>query len=557
MDDKPPLGVTVLSGLQHVGLVSIFLLVPVLACREAGLAPEKIVDVLALSMIVMAVGPVLQRLGRAGIGSGFLCPPIFAAPYLPAAVLAIKAGGLPLMFGMTIFAGLVEMAVSRLFRPLRPFFPPELAGFVVVMIGVTIGILGFRSLFGPGAAGTPTPAPLGVAAVTLGTMVALNVWTKGATKLFCALIGMAVGYGMAAIFGVLTPADLERLRAAPFFRLPDASHIGWDFDLDLIVPFAVAALAASLRAMGDVTICQKTNDAGWTRPEMRTISGGALANGLSTALAGLLGTIGTNTSTSNVGLAAATGVTSRNVAFATGAIYLLLSFLPMAAMLFVIMPGAVVGATLVFASCLVFINGLQIITSRMLDARRTFVIGLSFMLGLAVDVLPEVFAALPPSLRLFTSSSLLLGTLCALVLNLLFRLGVRRTVTLSVRPGDVNPSEIEAFMKTHGATWGARHEIINRASFTLQQSLETIIDGCRPQGPVTLEASFDEFNLDVRVFYAGAPLELPQKRPTDEEIMTSEDGERRLAGFMLRRYADRVSLTHRAGQSIILFHFDH
>lgn len=119
---------TILSGLQHVGLVSIFLLVPVLACREAGLAPEKIVDVLALSMLVMAVGPVLQRFGRGGVGSGFLCPPIFAAPHLPAAVLAIQAGGLPLMFGMTIFAGLVEVTVSRLFRPLRPFFPPRSRG---------------------------------------------------------------------------------------------------------------------------------------------------------------------------------------------------------------------------------------------------------------------------------------------------------------------------------------------------------------------------------------------------------------------------------------------
>jgi xanthine permease XanP len=156
LNDSPPLGVTILSGLQHVGLVSIFLLVPVLACREAGLAPEKIVDVLALSMLVMAVGPVLQRFGRGGVGSGFLCPPIFAAPYLPAAVLAIQAGGLPLMFGMTIFAGLVEVTVSRLLRPLRPFFPPEIAGFVVVMIGVTIGILGFRSLFGTDTTQAPS-----------------------------------------------------------------------------------------------------------------------------------------------------------------------------------------------------------------------------------------------------------------------------------------------------------------------------------------------------------------------------------------------------------------
>src|SRR5262249_27354877 len=97
LDEKPPLGVTALSGLQHVGLVSIFLLVPVIACRLAGLAPEKIVDVLSLSMLVMAVGPVLQGLGRGGGGSGYLLPPIFAAPYLPARAPPAQAGdGLPL-----------------------------------------------------------------------------------------------------------------------------------------------------------------------------------------------------------------------------------------------------------------------------------------------------------------------------------------------------------------------------------------------------------------------------------------------------------------------------
>jgi xanthine permease XanP len=47
------------------------------------------------------------------------------------------------------------------------------------------------------------------------------------------------------------------------------------------------------------------------------------------------------------------------------------------------------------------------------------------------------------------------------------------------------------------------------------------------------------------------------KRPSNEEIMASEDGQRRLAGFMLRRYADRVHAGHKAGRSTILFHFDH
>ena len=55
------------------------------------------------------------------------------ALYLPASLLALKTGGLPLLFGMTVFAGAVEITIARLMRPLRPFMPPEIAGFVVAM----------------------------------------------------------------------------------------------------------------------------------------------------------------------------------------------------------------------------------------------------------------------------------------------------------------------------------------------------------------------------------------------------------------------------------------
>jgi len=112
-------------------------------------------------------------------------------------------------------------------------------------------------------------------------------------------------------------------------------------------------------------------------------------------------------------------------------------------------------------------------------------------------------------------------------------------------------------MEANGASWGARRDIVERASFNLTQSIETISENCDPQGPLEIAASFDEFRLDVRVSYSGPPLELPEKRPTNEEIMESDEGQRRLAGFLLRRYADRVTATHRNGRSTVLFHFDH
>ncbi len=557
MDETPPLGVTLLSGLQHVGLIAIILVYPVLVSREVGLSPEKALDVLAASSLVMGVGAVLQALPRGPVGAGFLCPPVFTAAYLTPSLVAAKTGGLPLVFGMTAFGGLIEMALSRVLRPLRPYFPVEISGFVVVMIGMAVGSLGLRSLLGAGMSEPVGLAHLVVVAITFGTMVGLNVWTRGAARLFCGLIGMAVGYLAAAAAGILTAADLTIVREAPLVHVPGVAHIGWSFDVASVIPFTIAALATCVRTTGDITICQKMNDAEWVRPDMRSLSGGVLANGLNNTAAALLGTVGVSTYTSSIGLAGATGVTSRLVAYATGGMFVLLAFLPKGSAFLMIMPRPVAGAVLLFSACFIFVNGLQIITSRLLDARRTFVVGASFLMGIGVDLFPAAFARAPGWVQPLVSSSLVLGTVLALFLNAIFRLGVRRAQGFWIDPGQLEPQRVEDFMEAQGATWGARRDVIDRASFSLQQSIETIVEGCSPQGPLEIEASFDEFNLDLRVSYDGPPLELPDTRPTNQEIMASEEGQRKLAGFMLRRHADRVQSSHKAGRSTILFHFDH
>jgi NCS2 family nucleobase:cation symporter-2 len=425
------------------------------------------------------------------------------------------------------------------------------------MIGITTGAVGVRMLLGIGV-----DAPIGathaaIALVTLGTMIALNVWTHGALRLFCVLIGMSVGYAATASFAEFTTAGLAALEAGPLLALPRLEHPGWAFSPALIVPFAVAAIASTLKVVGNVTTCQKLNDADWKRASMRTISGGVVADGLATAAAGVVGATGVNTSTMNVGLANATGVLSRRVAYAVAVVLVVLAFLPKLGVALYLMPPAVAGAALLFAASFIVVNGFEVMTSRLIDSRKTFVIGLSFVGAVAIDFYPAAFRALPAWTQSVVGSSLVLGTLSALFLNLLFRLGVRRTRAMIVDPEKLDPVAIETMMESQGAVWGARRDVIDRASFNLQQSIETIVEGCAPQGPLTIEASFDEFNLDVRVSYDGPPLELPEKRPSNEEIMASEEGERRLAGFMLRRLADRVAVTHKSGRSTILFHFDH
>jgi NCS2 family nucleobase:cation symporter-2 len=77
------------------------------------------------------------------------------------------------------------------------------------------------------------------------------------------------------------------------------------------------------------------------------------------------------------------------------------------------------------------------------------------------------------------------------------------------------------------------------------------------EGPVEIAASFDEFNLDVRVSYLGEPLEFPGERPSNADIVASENGARLLAGFMLRRCADRLRSQAQDGRANVLLHYDH
>src|SRR6185369_8074863 len=114
-----------------------------------------------------------------------------------------------------------------------------------------------------------------------------------------------------------------------------------------------------------------------------------------------------------------------------------------------VMPRSVIVPALLFAVAFIIINGLQVISSRLLDARRTLVLGLSLVAGLAVEVFPSVSAMAPKPLAPLVGSPLVLSTLLALTLNLLFRIGVKKTVRLAIDPGLVNAQVVEDFLQSN------------------------------------------------------------------------------------------------------------
>ena len=557
VDDVPPPIVAFFLGTQHVGLIRIQLIYPLLVIQMAALVPEASVNMLSLAMLALGIGTILQSLPFGPVGSRFLCPSCHSEILLEPSIAALKLGGFPLVFGMTMIAGAIQSVLSPILQRLRPLLPPEIGGLVVFLVGTSVAAIGCRYVLGVGA-----PQPVGrdywlVGAITLATTVAFNVW-GGWLRLYCTMIGMGAGFAASLATGLLPMEQYHVLSRLPFFALPRFDFGGWRFSPIMLAPFTVAALAVTFKGIGDVTACQRINDAGWVRAEMGSISRGSLANGLGNVLAGLVGSLGLSPSTANIGLQAATGVSSRVVGYVIGAMLIVLAFFPSVTGSLIMMPRPVMGAALLFSACFVLISGLQTITSRMLDARRTIIIGLSIASGIAAEIVPGYATDIPPAIQPIVSSSIVLGTIAALLLNGIFRLGQRQRVTLSLDPaaGDT-VEQVDEFFTGAGREWGARPDVLLRVSFGINQAIETIRENCEPEGPVEIEARFDEFNLDVRISYRGAPLELPDERPTDSEIMETEDGYRRLAGYLLRRNADRVRTSHKDDVSVLEFHFEH
>ena len=136
----------------------------------------------------------------------------------------------------------------------------------------------------------------------------------------------------------------------------------------------------------------------------------------------------------------------------------------------------------------------------------------------------------------------------ALTLNALFRLGVRRTRTLRVDPARLDAQAIADFMEEQGAAWGARRDVIDRATFNLSQSIETIVESCAPEGPIEVAASFDEFNLNLRVSYNGPALER-RRAGSGSRLPASDRGGNRCRAMTCPRAAGRTARTARRSRS--------
>jgi xanthine permease XanP len=252
----------------------------------------------------------------------------------------------------------------------------------------------------------------------------------------------------------------------------------------------------------------------------------------------------------------ATGATSRSIAVPTGLLLIGFAFVPKLASIFSVIPAPVMGAVMVYISCFVMLGGMQLLTSRMLDARRTFVVGIALVFGLSVEMVPGLYQQLPEAVRPLFASALSLTTVLAVALNMLFRIGVERTREAVLSPETDNLDTISAIMEEQGAIWGMRKEVCSRVVDALQEFF-VAVQGLGVKSPVTARLRFDEIKFVAALEYQGPVMALPHAPPMAEDLVSGKAGIHDLSGYLLRQHADHVRVSRKNGACRVYLHFDH
>ncbi|MGG5886860.1 solute carrier family 23 protein [Falsiroseomonas sp. HC035] len=555
LHSAPPPGVLWPAALQHVGLGSVTLVFPLLVADTAGVDGATVSGYLSLAMLALGIATLLQAWGRHGIGSGYLLPAVFTAIYLPPSFIAAQQGGIAAVSALTMVAGATQILLSFAVRRLRPWLPTELVGLVVLMIGIGLGLLALRLMlgFGPGLDRGTDDRP--ATAVALAVIIGLSVWGGPRLRPVAVLAGLVLGFCLHAGRVMLAGGTLLPVPVA--WQLPAWPLAVPSLEWALVPGFAIGALACLVRVCGDVVACQRANDPAWRRPDFGPMRAGALADGIGTFIAGGLGLPGTNSYTASVGLSIATGVAARRVALAVGALWIGLALVPGSAAVVLAVPHGVLGAALFFAAAFIVATGMGIVTQRLMDARRTLVVGAALVIGLSYDAAPQIFSSMPAGLRLLVSSSLVLAMVAALLLVAAFRIGTARQRRLSWQPAD-GAEALQAFARQSGAEWGARAEVVARLEAALEEVAAALPGVLAPRGTLELSARFDEFNLDAVLRWPGEPLLPADGTPPSLEAAEDAALAARLAAMLLRRSADRVAeIVLPDGRHELRLHYDH
>ncbi len=560
--DKLPVPTALGLSLQQISFLGALLVVPNLFVHDSGtsLGVTNFLDIASASLIASALSIVLQTLNRWGVGSGYYyplqaTPTVFAVMFLA----STSSGGMPLAYGMVFVTGLTQLFLSTLIVRLRSIFTVEIAGLAVMLTGVATGQIGLKVLFGFQMGRGATNMELIVAAFTLAVMVFCNIWLKSRLRLFATLWGLLAGTILAGSLGMLNPDSISDIYVTPWLRIPELPAFGWSFDWAMVWPYMLMGLALSLMSIGTQTVAQRTADANWHKPDLHAYARGLRAEGLTHVFASFINAMPQTSSGGAVGLAATSGCASRYLGYWVAGFLVITALCSKLIVLWLAVPGPVIAALLLFLAAFLLMAGLKLVASRMLDDRRSLALGVGLIVGVSHQYIVTGIdnAGLASFMGLAGVTN---GTLVALVLTMIFRLGASRRTSQRFSVDATTADDLDRFMENQGRLWGARRDAVERAKQAVWQAFDLLghsdhIDPGHPWLAVTTR--FDEYALRVSFDYTGRVLpEAGASAPSADTLIDDPHATARLTAYLLSRLSRRMKVRQRGPDARLQLDFE-
>ncbi|QNS09058.1 uracil-xanthine permease family protein [Streptomyces xanthii] len=425
VDERRPLGRILLFGVQHVLVMAatpisaIFLMSATLR-----LGPGLTVDLLSAAFVLSGVGSLIQSLGpwKFGPRLPFVMLP-GGAPLILFLAIA-EQHGLPTATGAVVLTALFCFVVLPVFSRLLRFFPALVIGTMIVIVGVNLVKVGAVLVAGrPGTPGFADPVNLGLGMATIGFTVVFYLFFTGVVRQLAVMLGLLAGTALAAATGAI---DFGQAAGGGLVNVPQLMPFGTpQFNLVAALPLMLYSLASMAEATGQTVInaeaVGKEIDRRTDVP--KTVRGDALTS----LVGGFFGLPLIVTSGENIGIVRVTGVRSRFVTAAAGAVLIVIGFLAPVTRAISVIPSAVVGGTAMVVFAVITVLGIQMLGRSDLDRHSsTFICAVALALGLLPILVPGVYGGFPPNVRILLESGVAVGAFTAAVLNVLFH---------HVRPG--------------------------------------------------------------------------------------------------------------------------
>lgn len=409
---------TTLLGFQHLlAMYAGAILVPLIVGNAIGLTPSQLTYLVSIDILMCGVATLFQIMSNKVFGIGL---PVVLGCTFTAVVPMILIGndyGISAIYGAIIASGVIVFLISRFFGSLVRFFPPIVTGSVVTIIGLTLIPVAFNNM--GGGVGAPDFGSAQNVILSFGTLffiVLLYRFSTGFLQSIAILLGLAAGTIAAGFLGMV---DLTNFHEAsyvhivtPFFLAKPTFHLLPILIMTLVAMVSLVESTGVYFALGD--ICDE-------KITQKKLERGYRAEGLASVIGGIFNAFPYTTFSQNVGLTQLSGVKSRRVILVTALMLIAFGLLPKVAALATIIPEAVLGGAMVAMFGMVISQGIKMLSHSIKQSQENaMIVACSVGIGLGVTVVPELFEQLPDSVQILTGNGIVLGSLAAIVLNIIF-----------------------------------------------------------------------------------------------------------------------------------------